>query len=97
MVLRCSLTDMPTTSLVQSIPVRRRKQYFGPETNFSELVLRRIYGDEAVDSHNYSTTLSSVAFAGTIVGMLVFGVLSDHIGILLQFMRESCPDEFDRS
>ncbi|KAH8831778.1 putative metabolite transporter [Flagelloscypha sp. PMI_526] len=39
-------------------------------------VIKRIH---TVDK-NYSTTLSSVAFAGTVVGMLVFGYLSDRIG-----------------
>jgi len=43
-------------------------------------LLRRIYGTAAVDAHNYSTTLSSLAFAGTIVGMLTFGYLSDKFG-----------------
>lgn len=42
-------------------------------------MLRRIYGSR-IDDHNYGTTLASVAFAGTIVGMLVFGYLSDKIG-----------------
>jgi hypothetical protein len=36
-------------------------------------VLKRVYGTAALSAHNYSTTLSSVGFAGTIVGMLVFG------------------------
>ncbi|PCH42143.1 MFS Git1p-like glycerophosphoinositol and glycerophosphocholine permease [Wolfiporia cocos MD-104 SS10] len=43
-------------------------------------VLTRIYGENEIDKHNYSKTLSSVAFAGTIVGMLVFGYLSDKLG-----------------
>ena len=43
-------------------------------------MLRRIYG-KRIDHHNYATTLASVAFAGTIVGMLVFGYLSDKIGM----------------
>lgn len=43
-------------------------------------VLKRIYGADAINNHNYSTTLSSVAFAGTIVGMLVFGYISDKVG-----------------
>ncbi|KAI0059261.1 MFS general substrate transporter [Artomyces pyxidatus] len=42
-------------------------------------ILKRLY-PEAVAKNNYSTTLSSLAFAGTIVGMLVFGYLSDKIG-----------------
>jgi len=43
-------------------------------------VLKRIYGKQRIDAHNYGTTLASVAFAGTIVGMLTFGYLSDKIG-----------------
>ncbi|KAJ3889792.1 metabolite transporter [Lentinula edodes] len=42
-------------------------------------LLKRIYGDE-ITAHNYSTVVSSVAFAGTVVGMLVFGYLSDKMG-----------------
>ncbi|KIK62441.1 hypothetical protein GYMLUDRAFT_41882 [Collybiopsis luxurians FD-317 M1] len=42
-------------------------------------LLTRIYGDE-VAAHNYSTIISSVAFAGTVVGMLTFGYLSDKMG-----------------
>lgn len=36
-------------------------------------VLTRIYGKAALEDHAYSRTLSSLAFAGTIVGMLLFG------------------------
>ncbi|TFK46065.1 MFS Git1p-related glycerophosphoinositol and glycerophosphocholine permease [Heliocybe sulcata] len=43
-------------------------------------LLTRIYGSDAVSAHNYSTVLSSLAFAGTIVGMLTFGYLSDRLG-----------------
>ncbi|GLB40465.1 putative sugar (and other) transporter [Lyophyllum shimeji] len=43
-------------------------------------LLKRVYGAKVLAAHNYSTVLSSVAFAGTIVGMLVFGYLSDKIG-----------------
>lgn len=42
-------------------------------------VLKILY-PEAVKHHNYSKTLTSVTFAGTIVGMLVFGWISDKIG-----------------
>lgn len=41
-------------------------------------LLKRIYGTEQVDT-TYSNTLSSVAFAGTVVGMLIFGYVSDRI------------------
>ncbi|TFK20714.1 glycerophosphodiester transporter [Coprinopsis marcescibilis] len=43
-------------------------------------LLTRIYGEDALADHNYSKTLSSLAFAGTILGMLSFGYLSDKIG-----------------
>lgn len=43
-------------------------------------LLSRIYGADELAHHNYSRILSSVAFAGTIVGMLTFGYLSDKIG-----------------
>lgn len=43
-------------------------------------LLKRVYGADVVGAHNYGTTLSSVAFAGTIVGMLSFGYLSDKLG-----------------
>ncbi|EIW57370.1 metabolite transporter [Trametes versicolor FP-101664 SS1] len=42
-------------------------------------LLKRIYGPEKITT-NYSNTISSVAFAGTVVGMLVFGYLSDKLG-----------------
>ncbi|KAJ7220145.1 MFS Git1p-related glycerophosphoinositol and glycerophosphocholine permease [Mycena pura] len=42
-------------------------------------VLKRIYGTTAFPA-NYSTTLNSVVFAGTIVGMLTFGWISDKLG-----------------
>ncbi|TRM64448.1 major facilitator superfamily domain-containing protein [Schizophyllum amplum] len=42
--------------------------------------LTRIYGPDVLDRHDFSTILSSVAFAGTVVGMLVFGYLSDKMG-----------------
>ena len=46
-------------------------------------MLHRIYGKEVINAHNYGTTLASAAFAGTIVGMLVFGYLSDKIGAFI--------------
>jgi MFS family permease len=42
-------------------------------------LLKRIYGADAFPK-NYSTTLTSIVFAGTIVGMLTFGWLSDKFG-----------------
>jgi len=42
-------------------------------------ILKKLYPD-AIKHHNYSKTLTSVAFAGTIVGMLTFGWISDKIG-----------------
>ena len=46
---------------------------------FILLVLSRAYGAE-LSKHNYSTALSSVTFAGTVAGMLIFGYLTDKIG-----------------
>ncbi|KAF9565208.1 putative metabolite transporter [Agrocybe pediades] len=43
-------------------------------------LLTRVYGSDQLGKHDYSTTLSSLGFAGTVVGMLVFGYLSDKIG-----------------
>src|ERR1700761_585180 len=42
-------------------------------------VLKRVYPD-AIAKANYSTVVNSVAFAGTIVGMLSFGYISDKVG-----------------
>ena len=58
-------------------------------TLFVVSVLVRIYGDKI--SANYSTTLSSLAFAGTVVGMLVFGYLSDKMGRKFGMVRSSDP------
>ncbi|KAL6302341.1 major facilitator superfamily domain-containing protein [Sparassis latifolia] len=43
-------------------------------------LLTRIYGSAETSKHNYSKVLSSLAFAGTVVGMLAFGYLSDKLG-----------------
>jgi MFS family permease len=43
-------------------------------------LLTRVYGSAELGKHNYSRTLTSLGFAGTVVGMLVFGYLSDKIG-----------------
>ncbi|KNZ76910.1 putative metabolite transport protein [Termitomyces sp. J132] len=43
-------------------------------------LLTRIYGQQALADHNYSTIVNSTGFAGTVVGMLLFGLLSDKIG-----------------
>ncbi|KAF7312065.1 MFS Git1p-related glycerophosphoinositol [Mycena indigotica] len=42
-------------------------------------LLKRTYGTAAFPS-NYSTTLSSVVFVGTVLGMVSFGWISDKIG-----------------
>ncbi|KAF9458513.1 metabolite transporter [Collybia nuda] len=43
-------------------------------------LLTRIYGKDALAHRNHSTVLTSVGFAGFIVGMVSFGYLSDKIG-----------------
>ena len=51
----------------------------GLSTYYGSSVLKILYPD-AVKHNNYSKTLTSVAFAGTFVGMLIFGWISDKIG-----------------
>jgi len=43
------------------------------------IILKRLYPD-AVAMNDYSTVVNSLIFAGTIVGMLSFGYLSDKVG-----------------
>ncbi|KAF9448516.1 putative metabolite transporter [Macrolepiota fuliginosa MF-IS2] len=43
-------------------------------------LLTRIYGSDRIEAHNYGTTVRSVTFAGTVVGMIIFGWLSDKMG-----------------
>jgi MFS family permease len=43
-------------------------------------LLTRIYGSAVVGAHNYSRIVSSLLFAGTVLGMLSFGYISDKIG-----------------
>ncbi|KAF8887377.1 major facilitator superfamily domain-containing protein [Infundibulicybe gibba] len=52
-------------------------------------LLTRIYGAEALAAHNYSRTLTSLGFAGTVVGMLTFGYLSDKVGRKFGMMAAS--------
>ncbi|KAJ7760749.1 MFS Git1p-related glycerophosphoinositol and glycerophosphocholine permease [Mycena maculata] len=51
-------------------------------------LLKRIYPGQI--STNYSTTLNSVVFAGTIVGMLSFGYISDKVGRKFGMMSATC-------
>lgn len=41
-------------------------------------LIKRKYGAERVKAHNFGTVLNSLAFAGTIVGMLSFGMFLFH-------------------
>ncbi|KAJ3571382.1 hypothetical protein NP233_g3790 [Leucocoprinus birnbaumii] len=43
-------------------------------------LLTRIYSSEKIERNNYGNTLRSLTFAGTVVGMLLFGWLSDKMG-----------------
>ena len=55
-------------------------------------MLTRIYGDDMPSS--YSTTLTSVTFAGQVAGMLSFGYLSDRFGRKFGMVRAlSCAKE----
>ncbi|KAJ3715763.1 hypothetical protein C8R42DRAFT_645639 [Lentinula raphanica] len=44
------------------------------------LVLKRVYGDEVTNNINHPIIVSSMLFAGTVVGMPIFGYLSDKMG-----------------
>lgn len=57
-------------------------------------VLKKLY-PVAVSRHNYSKTLTSVAFAGTFVGMLTFGWISDKIGRKFGMVRITSADRSD--
>ncbi|KAG2074206.1 MFS general substrate transporter [Suillus decipiens] len=53
----------------------------GYSNNVIGSVLKRIYGTGSGGiTTNYSTVLSSVAFAGFVVGMISFGYISDKVG-----------------
>jgi MFS family permease len=43
-------------------------------------ILGRVYGAKVLDQHNYKVLINSMGFAGMVVGMLLFGYLSDKIG-----------------
>jgi MFS family permease len=61
-------------------------------TSRASVVLKILYPD-AVKHHNYSKTLTSVAFAGTVVGMLIFGYISDKIGRKFGMVRTTPASE----
>lgn len=49
------------------------------------IVLTRIYGAEALAKNNYSNILNSVAFAGTIVGMVSIPIILEFLLANIQF------------
>lgn len=57
-------------------------------------VLKRLYPD-AVNHNNYSKTLTSVTFAGTVVGMLIFGWISDKMGRKFGMVRITSTNRRD--
>ncbi|KAG6829273.1 hypothetical protein H0H92_005093 [Tricholoma furcatifolium] len=52
----------------------------GYANNVIGIVLTRIYGKAALSQHNYSTIVNSAGFAGTVVGMLLFGLSAASSG-----------------
>ncbi|KAF8887078.1 major facilitator superfamily domain-containing protein [Infundibulicybe gibba] len=52
-------------------------------------VLIRIYGKEALSDRNIDSTLTSLSYAGIIIGMLIFGFLSDKVGRKFGMMASS--------
>ncbi|KNZ72939.1 putative metabolite transport protein, partial [Termitomyces sp. J132] len=57
--------------------------------NGASTVLIRVYGQDTLANHNYSTVVSSMGFAGFVVGMLLFGFLSDKVGRKFGMMTSS--------
>ncbi|KAM6504461.1 Major facilitator superfamily domain containing protein [Amanita muscaria] len=43
-------------------------------------ILGRVYGPDALTNHQYKQVINSMGFAGMVIGMLIFGYLSDKIG-----------------
>ncbi|KAF8874002.1 major facilitator superfamily domain-containing protein [Infundibulicybe gibba] len=70
----------PTVSLEMSILVRSSGAPIPQIIDTPILsVLTRVYGSDALAAHDYSRTLTSVGFAGTVVGMLTFGYISEKL------------------
>ena len=53
----------------------------------TERVLTRIYGSARIEAHSFGTILRSLTFAGTVVGMLLFGMSMTSTPTLLCAMR----------
>lgn len=70
------LTSSPSPLTHPSFPVNTR-MHLRERTTANDTdtwtVLKRVYGADALSSHNYSRTVNSLIFAGTIVGMVLFG------------------------
>jgi MFS family permease len=60
---------------------------YADRPNVVNTLLKRIYGPDFFPS-NYSQTLTSIGFAGTVVGMLTFGYLSDKFGRKFGMVRK---------
>lgn len=75
----------PECSEHQSVPSQRHRQI----CSLIAAVLKRIYGGETTKD-SYSNTLSSLTFAGTVVGMLIFGYLSDKMGAQVRHGKSGC-------
>ncbi|KAF8887083.1 major facilitator superfamily domain-containing protein [Infundibulicybe gibba] len=56
---------------------------------FTPTVLTRIYGKKALSDRDIDRTLTSLSYAGIIIGMLTFGFLSDKVGRKFGMMTSS--------
>ncbi|KAJ3575504.1 hypothetical protein NP233_g1045 [Leucocoprinus birnbaumii] len=78
--LRYFLTVPPSLQKVGGCGSSVSLGYSNGVINNVNTLLTRIYGSDKIEAHNYGTTLRSLTFAGTVVGMLLFGWLSDKMG-----------------
>lgn len=54
--------------------------YANSVIGFVVTLLKQKYGTDRITAHNFATILNSLAFAGTVVGQLSFGYISDKVG-----------------
>ncbi|KAF8887080.1 major facilitator superfamily domain-containing protein [Infundibulicybe gibba] len=78
-------SDGYANSVIGGVNTRRLPHFLHILQRKKHLVLVRIYGEEALSEGNISRTLTSLSYAGAIIGMLIFGFLSDKDVVRISF------------